>query len=208
MSNIGGFIITLFFFQAVKSQNTLQFNANGSVTVNSVTYTQPLPNYYSVDEYDFTSELGNGNAFLQRGNGGLFFYSDGGPGIPTNAGIIAAINLPHNAIITKIMLSYDDRSPNTNLKLVLRQNNLQYLPPSFGNYAGAYTEITSISSNGSIGQGISSYTLPTPFQINNNGNSYHVLAYNIDNSGIRSNWAGFLTVLRGFIIEYSVSATN
>ncbi len=127
----------------------------------------------------YTPSIGAGSVSPESSGGGVFFgYTNGSGGSYMNNGgdskLIAAVQLPHGAIVSSIKVHGHDSHSNKNLRVTIRSRNLHQ--------SSANSHLSSLSSGSG---GVYSIQHASNFTINNEDRHYYLEAYPENGNG---NW--------------------
>ena len=152
----------------------------------SFKYSIPKVFYYSVNEAAFKARNTAETVITAVGNGGAYITNG------TNYGLVAPVNLPQGANIITITVHFYDASMAQDLTANL-----------INEFSSGYNFLASVSSTGSAGLNIQTYTLPAPQTINNSFSSYEILV--VPSTG---SWNTSDIAIRSVIIQYTMNETN
>jgi hypothetical protein len=105
---------------------------------------------------------------------------------------VAPVNLPQGANIITITVHFYDASMAQDLTANL-----------INEFSSGYNFLASVSSTGSAGLNVQTYTLPAPQTINNSFSSYEILV--VPSTG---SWNTSDIAIRSVIIQYTMNETN
>jgi hypothetical protein len=161
---------------------TERLDVNGTVRAERVAYSTPRTHYFSVGSEAFvpgsnaayTNSYGMGGAYLESGAGAL----------------VAAVHLPHGAIVTGFKAYFYDNSA-ADIDATLYGQSMN----------GAYASMASVSSVGISGYGSATTTTINHSTIDNAQYGYCVYAY-------CSGWTGSSLRIKGAVITYTISEAD